>query len=134
MDLIGELKEFCNINDPDQYCGSLELLAPIRCSEYNQLVSIIMKYGWHDVSELPEANKGVLASLNGGVVRAVYVPPFTNTDLDYEGDDVVYNEENDEYYWPEGWYEWNLYDDMHYRINEPVIAWMPLPESYKKEE
>lgn len=45
------------------------------------------------------------------------------TGSDYDGDDIVYDEKEDEYYWPEGWYEFNEREEMHWRIEEKVVFW-----------
>ncbi|MCW8932142.1 MAG: DUF551 domain-containing protein, partial [Gammaproteobacteria bacterium] len=50
----------------------------------------------------------------GRTLRAMWIPKFSNTDIgDYDGD-TDYSEELDEYFWPEGWYEWNECDDINY--------------------
>ena len=38
-----------------------------------------------------------------------------------------YNEKEDLYYWPEGWYEWNRHEETHWRVGETVTHWMALP-------
>lgn len=40
-----------------------------------------------------------------------------------------YHEEQDEYFYPEGWYEnqWNWDDYASIHINEEITHWMPLP-------
>lgn len=61
---------------------------------------------------------------------AEYIPYMTVKEEDYmldeyssEGD---YNEEEDEYYTPEGFYEWQSEADVNYKISAKVTHWMPL--------
>lgn len=89
---------------------------------------------WISVDEKPKEGKPVLICVeneykNRFVLRATWIPRYSMTtdDADYEGD-ADYNEENDHYYWPEGWYEWNLYEEIHFCVDGTVIAWQPLPQ------
>lgn len=87
------------------------------------------KTPWISVTDrLPVANQPVLAATDKVVVRAIYVPHHTVncTEWDYDGD-VEYDDTTGDNYWPEGWYEWNECDDVHWRIGEKVTHWMPLP-------
>jgi hypothetical protein len=43
-------------------------------------------------------------------------------------DEGVYDEENDCYWCPEGWYEENEYEETHWRVDHEVTHWMPLPD------
>jgi hypothetical protein len=62
------------------------------------------------------------------IVRAMYIPRFHKEDIgDYEGD-CEYDEDNDEYYWPEGWYEWSQEAEINYKLGEKVTHWMELPK------
>jgi len=65
------------------------------------------------------------------VVRACWIPEKFSSD-DYEGDDAVYDENTDEYYWPQGWYEWNETEETHFALPDTVTHWMPLPEVPQK--
>jgi len=53
---------------------------------------------------------------------AEYIPYMTVKEEDYMADeyqgDGDYNEEEDEYYTPEGFYEWQSGPDMYLKINE----------------
>ena len=83
----------------------------------------------HDASkELPEAGKFVLAFVENSSVpiRAKYVPKFSLEPYDQD-DWCEYNEENDTYYCPEGWYECNKYDEINWLVHDKVIAWCELP-------
>jgi hypothetical protein len=77
----------------------------------------------------------VLATDGKIVARAAYVPKFTINceDQDYDGDQD-YNEIEDKYYWPEGWYEWNDCEETHWMINAKITHWMPLPEPPKEDK
>jgi hypothetical protein len=88
------------------------------------------------VSErLPEAGKKVIVHYvnslgNSRTVCAEWVPAKSRTDDCLVDDDFAeYDEENDEYYWPEGWYEsienWDEYGAVF--INDAVTHWQPLP-------
>lgn len=43
-----------------------------------------------------------------------------------------YDEETDAYIIPEGWWEKVRFADEFYAVDCEVVAWMPLPEPYKK--
>lgn len=48
----------------------------------------------------------------------------------------TYDEEQDDYKIPKGWWEYrhfNLDEDYNNKIDRPVVGWMPLPEKLKKE-
>ena len=80
----------------------------------------------------PEPYKSVLAvykSYGRHVVRVVWIPKFFKVEeCDYEGD-ADYHEEKDEYYWPEGWYEWSQEAEINYRlVDDKITHWMHLPE------
>jgi len=89
------------------------------------------------VSErLPEPGKKVLAYYLNSLgksrtILAEWVPAKTKADDDLtDGDFAEYDEETDEYYWPEGWYEaienWDDYGAVF--VNEGEIThWQPLP-------
>jgi hypothetical protein len=50
-------------------------------------------------------------------------------DGNYDGDDVVYDEEEDEYYWPDGYYFGSLHDSIDWRIDiSDVLGWCELPK------
>lgn len=82
---------------------------------------------WIDAAgEKPEAERPVLVVFadNGRVrwARACWVPKHTCSG-EYEGDDADYVEADDEYYWPEGWYEWNQCEETHWRLSQEVTHW-----------
>lgn len=61
---------------------------------------------------------------------AYYIPYMTVKEEDFMCDEFFgdgdYNEEEDKYYTPEGWYEWQSVPDMNWRIYDHVAHWMPL--------
>lgn len=78
----------------------------------------------------PTHSKAVLAWDGTRWVRAAWVKKHTITAVDEFEDYADYNEDDGEYYCPEGWYEVVAHgsDDVKYwRINELVTAWQELP-------
>lgn len=67
--------------------------------------------------------------------RAFYTDGTMNTeDSNYtwdETDNCEYNENLDAYIIPEGWWEFVTFSEAFSRVDQPVVAWMPLPEPYK---
>lgn len=89
------------------------------------------------VSEgLPEPNTKVLAHYfnalgNGRTICAIWVPAKSRSEGYGDDDFTEYDEENDTYYWPEGWYEAiENWDDLGWvAVNEGEVAyWQPLPK------
>ena len=85
--------------------------------------------GWISVdARLPEPNTPVLLDIGKKfTIRALWAEKHTvrvGTDVD---DWDEYDEETDEYYCPEGWYEWNEHEDVHWAVSETPRAWRELP-------
>ena len=82
---------------------------------------------WIDATTKPEAGKPVLVAYteNGRQqwARACWVPKYTEEDTGNYLGDASYNEENDTYYWPEGWYEWNQHEETHWVIDGEITHW-----------
>jgi len=61
---------------------------------------------------------------------AEYIPPMEVKEEDYMSEDFYgdgdYDEEEDEYYTPEGFYEWQSESDRNWKISTEVTHWMPL--------
>ena len=86
--------------------------------------------GWISVDErLPEPGNPVLLDIGKKYpIRALWAAKNTvrvGTDVDDCGE---YDEETDEYYCPEGWYEWNEHEEVHWAVSETPRAWSELPQ------
>lgn len=61
---------------------------------------------------------------NGKLISstAVYYPKHYKEGIidDFHGE-LDYNEENDEYYWPEGWYESQYEPEISWQISDPIV-------------
>jgi len=79
--------------------------------------------------EIPLLVYGLNEYKKGRRLRACWIPQYymSTDESEYEGT-PDYNEEKDEYYWPQGWYEWNEHEDIHFLIDFDITHWMPLPE------
>ena len=79
------------------------------------------------------AKRYVYTIVNGWYARKYSVKE--NVFSEWEAD-CDYKEDEDEFYIPEGWYEFTTQgnsDLMNWFINAEVIAWMPLPEPYRED-
>ena len=77
---------------------------------------------------LPEPGIPVLLDIGKKYpIRALWAAKHTVQACDDDTDWGEYVEEDDMYYAPEGWYEWNQCEDNHWRVTETPRAWMPLP-------
>lgn len=86
--------------------------------------------GWTATSKaMPVSSTPVLADIGRKYpIRACWVAKFSEEigASDFQGDED-YDEKTDTCYWPEGWYEWNQFEETHWRVEEEVKHWMPLP-------
>lgn len=85
--------------------------------------------GWTTLpGQLPEPGMPVLLDIGKKFpIRALWAEKHTvrvGTDVDDWGE---YDEETDEYYCPEGWYEWNEHEEVHWAVSETPRAWSELP-------
>lgn len=85
--------------------------------------------GWTKLpGQLPEPGLPVLLDIGKKYpIRAMWAAKHTVQAADDDTDWGEYVEEDDMYYAPEGWYEWNQCEDNHWRVTETPRAWMPLP-------
>jgi len=94
-----------------------------------QLATCTQVSEWAKVSErLPEPGKPVLVVLGKKILRAVWMPKhFANTDSWGDFDEgAEWLEDDGVYCWPEGWYEWNGFEECHWKIDAPEF-WQLLP-------
>ena len=85
---------------------------------------------WVPVSErLPEPGEAVLLDIGMQTpIRALWAAKHTVETHDDDGEWGEYNEDDDAYYCPEGWYEWNEYEECHFAVDKGApVAWMELP-------
>jgi len=70
---------------------------------------------------------GINDAGKGRRLRAMYARQF---ELESYNDDdgAEYSEEKDEFFAPQGWYETNEFEEVHWAIDFNVTHWMPLPE------
>lgn len=85
--------------------------------------------GWTTLpGQMPEPNTPVLLDIGKKFpIRALWAEKHTvrvGADVDDWGE---YDEETDEYYCPEGWYEWNEHEEVHWAVSETPRAWRELP-------
>ena len=93
---------------------------------------VVMVPNWIPVADrLPKGGYPVLVACGKKIIRAAHAGKF---ELDEEnwgwfngGEGGDYNEANDTYYWPEGWYEWNEFEETHWQVESDPTHWMPLP-------
>ena len=99
-----------------------------------------MNCEWIDINkEKPKPKQRVYViceyiNHNGKIVHfqtmAEYIPYMTLKEEDYMHEDWAgegdYNEEEDVYYTPEGFYEWQSSADINYLLSTKVVYWMPL--------
>jgi hypothetical protein len=143
LDLIKQEKVNVLVAEPNPGFESVSFRDDLR-DELLKLAELGERMEWVPVTPetMPEIQKNryceptiVLATDGKIVARAAYVPKFTINceDQDYDGDQD-YNEIEDKYYWPEGWYEWNDCEETHWMINAKITHWMPLPEPPKEDK
>lgn len=86
--------------------------------------------GWTKLpGTLPKPGTPVLLDIGKEFpIRAMWAAKFTlPVSLeDYSGFGE-HDERTDEWYCPEGWYEWNEHEEIHWRVTETPRAWAPLP-------
>lgn len=81
----------------------------------------------------PEPGEMVLVLVKTPVLSvtvALWYPKFhKEDDQDFHGDISDYDEVQDKYFWPEGWYEQSIATDTYWTLSDPVIAWQTLPST-----
>ena len=77
---------------------------------------------------LPEPGTPVLLDIGKKYpIRAMWAAKHTVPAADDDTDWGEYDEATDQYWCPEGWYEWNQNEDNHWQVSETPRAWMPIP-------
>ena len=78
---------------------------------------------------LPEPGVPVLLDIGKEYpIRAMWAAKFTlPVSLEDDSGFGEHDERTDEWYCPEGWYEWNEHEETHWRVTETPRAWAPLP-------
>lgn len=78
---------------------------------------------------LPEPGTPVLLDIGKKYpIRAMWAQKFTLlVGLDDDSGFGEYDERTDEWYCPEGWYEWNEHEETHWAVSATPRAWAPLP-------
>jgi len=143
---IEELKESPWFHSEIAQTGNLAEIIRKDCMEVIislciEKIKTIESDKWIPVAErLPECEEEVwIQTKKGTQTTAMYEDgKMDNNDSGWSWTDIdfVYNEETDTEYIPEGWWEYRHFnpDDVYNNlVDEEVIAWHPLPESYKPE-
>jgi hypothetical protein len=122
--LVGDGCEVCNPTKALEYAKDTIAELESRLREIET---------WTPVTDrLPESGKPVLVACGKKVLRAVYAAKHALDDENWkwwtDGDGSDYDETTDKTYWPEGWYEWNEYEECHWGLDTAPTHWMPLPE------
>ena len=77
---------------------------------------------------LPEPGTPVLLDIGKKYpIRAMWAAKHTVQAADDDTDWAEYDEATETYYCPEGWYEWNEHEEIHWPVTETPRAWMPIP-------
>ena len=142
QDAIKEVSKYIHSVDMIIGNGTLSMAGCMDVAEeiLEGLPSMESEHKWIPCSEkMP--SETVIATVETKVYRyvceAVWIPRWTwKASFYFEWEDCSeYKEEDDEYYVIEGWYErvhnWDEYE--YVAIDDNVIAWMPIPTSYKGE-
>ena len=86
--------------------------------------------GWTKLpGELPKPGTPVLLDIGKEYpIRAMWAAKHTlEVGMDDDSGFGEYDEITNTYYCPEGWYEWNEYEDTHWRVDKTPVAWCELP-------
>ncbi len=104
------------------------------CGDWSIVADWILPNTWFKVEDrLPKPEQMVIAFYKNYYgknrrIRAFYAPQFT-VETSVDNDWYEYNKEGDDdnAYLPEGWYEANEHEDIHWHVTDTVTHWMALP-------
>ena len=121
---------------PEQIRG-IDRLYASKCKE----VAELKKSPWIPVTKrFPNCEEEVyIQTKKGTITTAMYedgTMPDEESVWNWTDIDFDYDEESDTNYIPQGWWEYRHFnpDDVYNnKVDEEVIAWMPLPEKYEPE-
>lgn len=136
-----EMTEACEADETDTRCALRVLICEFRrhrayaiADRYTDQAAVstpegYTSDGWTDVAQgLPEPQMPVLLDIGKKYpIRAMWVEAKT---LPAGGDDDgfgEYDEADDEWYCPAGWYEWNEHEERHWSVSAKPLRWMALP-------
>lgn len=123
-----------------QAADAIEELICEVADEHNARLDAEERQRWIPVTErLPKDDVHVLLSCKCGagayVCDGFHTEKYSTPTQFYEDIDADYDEETDEYYFPEGWWEviknWDDYSCV--AVEDAVTHWMPLPQPPKEE-
>ena len=132
------LKQYEDLELTPEQIMEVDRLYAEKCKE----VAELKKSPWIPATEgLPKCEEEVyIQTKNGTMTTAAYedgtIPNEESiwnwTDIDFD-----YDEETDTYLVPKGWWEYRHFnpDEVYNnKVDEEVVAWMPLPEPYREDK
>lgn len=138
--ILEEIEEETKQEDAPIYCGDMEIDGYVRMSVVEDIIRNHMNDGWIPVDErMPKCEEEVWIITERGTQTSAMYEDGTMLDknsawnwTDINGE---WDEQEDCMIIPEGWWEYRHFnpDDVYNNtVDEKVIAWQPLPESYKR--
>ena len=82
---------------------------------------------WRPIDDDAKSGKPVFVLEKGVPLKACFIKKFAMEASDTYDGAADYSEELDEYYWPEGWYEWNQHEDTHWALDSEPTHYMNIP-------
>lgn len=137
MELIDAYAESRHVNGAPHYnAKTAEARAAVAAALASPGAVAAEPTGWISVNDqMPEPGKAVLLDIGKKTpIRAMWAAKHTveaHDEADPEW--TEYDEATDQHYCPEGWYEWNEHEDVHWAVHATPRAWMHLPAPAPKE-